>query len=55
MPTNLLPKSILEFTLSPEDNLILDEAEQQKWTRFNRALEKLSHRQREAVYLRFKK
>jgi len=41
--------------LSPEDNLILDEAEQQKWTRFNRALEKLSHRQREAVYLRFKK
>ncbi|RKD90667.1 RNA polymerase sigma factor [Mangrovibacterium diazotrophicum] len=41
--------------LSPEDNLILGESEQLKWIRFNRALERLSHRQREAVYLRFKK
>ena len=41
--------------LSPEDNLIVDETEQLKWIRFNKALEKLSHRQREAIYLRFKK
>jgi RNA polymerase sigma factor (sigma-70 family) len=41
--------------LSVEENLIRDEAEQVKWLRLNRALEKLSPRQREAIYLRFRK
>lgn len=41
--------------LSPEDNLIVGETEQLRWNRFNKALEKLSSRQKEAVYLRFKK
>ncbi|WP_163712646.1 RNA polymerase sigma factor [Mangrovibacterium lignilyticum] len=41
--------------LSPEDNLIMNETEQVKWIRFNKALEQLSPRQREAIYLRFKK
>jgi RNA polymerase sigma factor (sigma-70 family) len=41
--------------LSVEENLIRDEAEQVKWLRLNRALEKLTPRQREAIYLRFRK
>jgi len=52
-------RSVSDFTfglyLSPEDNLISDEVEQAKWIRLNKALGKLSHRQREAIYLRFKK
>lgn len=41
--------------LSVEENIIENEADQLKWLRLNNALEKLSSRQREALYLRFKK
>lgn len=41
--------------LSVEENLIQIEADQLKWLRLNKALDKLSPRQREALYLRFRK
>lgn len=41
--------------LSVEENIIENEADQLKWLRLNSAFERLSPRQREALYLRFKK